>query len=399
MSVPCPSLTCCDPQLFGYNFASGRTYENGGKSFIIPCEPGFVCAPIDPVTPPPVIWQPPIPDPTGMVLRLGKCDGTEAVRVLAPGFTQADYDAAVESILEEVLFALAICIGRQRQDPRKKLKLNTEQSCTYVCPNGSTHTETVAAGTFTGKTQATADKRAHDYACQQAKAKASCAAVGLMAYWSMDQTSLSFGVLTLLDSTSNAINLFTSVGGWTLVPGKIAQALALDNGGFADTSGAAITAITNPGDGFTFCGWFKSGFGAADIGNIWEFDWQGAPGYYFILEINNGGILTLRTNHSPDFSEIDISYPLDGDWHFYRLGIDPGDHKMKLQLDNGTINESGPITFVPTAASSFHLGTASFIPDTPRLYDEMGIWNRWLSDSEAAFVYNGGAARTFPNLP
>jgi hypothetical protein len=223
--------------------------------------------------------------------------------------------------------------------------------------------------------------------------------VGLKAYWSMDQTSVAFGVVTISDATSNHINLISSFGGWSLVAGKISQALALANGGFADTSGPAITAITNPGNGFTLCGWFKSTFGVGDLGSIWEFDWQGSPGYYFILEINNGGILTLRTNHSPEFSEIDIVYPLDGAWHFYRAGIDPADHKMKLQLDNGAINSDGPLTLAPTAANSFHFGTASFIPDVDRVYDEMGIWNRWLSNADIAYLYNGGAGRTYPDLP
>lgn len=51
---------------------------------------------------------------------------------------------------------------------------NTAQSCAFTCPDGSPFSYTIAAGLFTGLTQAEADNRAYTYACARAAAQRVC---------------------------------------------------------------------------------------------------------------------------------------------------------------------------------------------------------------------------------
>lgn len=117
---PCRKIDCCPPNDLAYSIVNGQVYTNPESSFVYDCPPGFVCQPgiypktvIIPETP----WQPPPHDPSKpQILSLPCCSGL-IVETLPIGSTQADYDAAIASMLAAFAQAEADC--KNAQEPNR----------------------------------------------------------------------------------------------------------------------------------------------------------------------------------------------------------------------------------------------------------------------------------------
>jgi hypothetical protein len=117
MSVPAAVVcepqvpTCCEgaPVFYG----QGETFLNAQTGFLLTCPPGFSCDagfyPHPIIVPHGTI---PFTPPTGAnPLRATCCDGSIAVRYLPDGFTQAQFDTAAQSIVDEMATKLAGCMA------------------------------------------------------------------------------------------------------------------------------------------------------------------------------------------------------------------------------------------------------------------------------------------------
>jgi len=79
------------------------------------------------------------------------------------------------------------------------------------------------------------------------------------------------------------------------------------------------------------------------------------------------------------------------------MWIDPSDNRVHVKLNEGATSDGAAMTpggVIPALNLFFQqspLGDASI--------DEVGIWGGVLTDADGAFLYNGGAGRTYPDLP
>jgi len=144
----------------------------------------------------------------------------------------------------------------------------------------------------------------------------------------------------------------------------------------------------NPSKGVTICGWIKIPAGENISINLRSFD----GGYQFELDTDGFGSLEFYVN---SFDVASLPYPADEDWHFYRAWFDPVDSKCRLQIDNvGTIAVTiGSYPYVGGDGGFLELASGQ------AYFDETGLWNKSLSDSEVDGLWNGGAGNTYPNVP
>ncbi len=111
------------------------------------------------------------------------CCGELLSVTFPPGFSEENKAIARNLILNECEANLAICSGDNNPGcqappceppPPIILFYNREVACDILCPDGTTFTFTVLAGTFADFTQADADNQAHLYACQQVALRRVC---------------------------------------------------------------------------------------------------------------------------------------------------------------------------------------------------------------------------------
>lgn len=140
----------------------GYTFRRNSASVCESTDPNAVCDPGVGVThnpPPPQVFS------SNAFTCTERCgDGSEHSYTIPAGaflgLSQAEADRLAQRFA--CRGALALCDGLVQ------VFTNEEQSCSYACPDGSSQTIKIPAGTFSGLSQEEADGAAHDFACQLA---------------------------------------------------------------------------------------------------------------------------------------------------------------------------------------------------------------------------------------
>jgi len=218
-------------------------------------------------------------------------------------------------------------------------------------------------------------------------------------YWTMDESS------------GNRVG---EIAGVLLIPqfgvpvlgvtGKVADAAEFINSAFPYTSLSTDfpferTELANLGTGFTVCGW-------AQLTDAFQLPFE--IGFYDSL-LNQMGVAHISMNGGANHiqaSGVDAASnawtltqtdtaPTPGDWFFFRFWFDAASTTVKLQINNGLIEESAPgLDYSAQPRGSISIfPDSSFNPGLIMLVDELGIWMPPLTDDEADFVYNSGLGR------
>ncbi len=147
MSLPAPvvcepSPRCCAGSAPFYG--QGRTYLNAEFGFLLQCPPGFSCDvgayPFPVVVPAGTIPYTPPTNPGP--LRYTACDGVELVRYLPANYTEAQFNAAAQALVDDAATHLAGCKAAQyragnstpaQPKPKVELAITTASPLTPVC--------------------------------------------------------------------------------------------------------------------------------------------------------------------------------------------------------------------------------------------------------------------------
>jgi Concanavalin A-like lectin/glucanases superfamily len=215
---------------------------------------------------------------------------------------------------------------------------------------------------------------------------------GLVSYWKFNEMGGNAA-----DSVNG--NTLTSSGGLVYGTGKIANAAVFD--GIDSSLGiAADVANLSFTDDFTICCWVwidsaaELLLGHVIIGKLTS---------YFLLEYwlvwERYGLDCVRfyvaevEGVDPVMIDSQNGLPVET-WHFVRAWVGSG--AAHIQINNGTIYNSGAVT-PHDGIHQFHVGSVMGTHDfiNGRI-DELGIWNRALTDAEALRLYNGGVGLSYP---
>lgn len=162
----------------------------------------------------------------------------------------------------------------------------------------------------------------------------------------------------------------------------------------------------DPIKGMTATGWLRFSIYADPIGGAQDID------FVKVLYQNTGNViqfslhLQFDTGITTVFAKANATNvillsvpPATGIWYFFRLWYDPATSKISIQLNMSTTATSAVVPFGADIAGlvQINVTTAGTVGTTADfILDEVSIWNRMLTTTEANYLYNGGAGRTSP---
>ncbi len=152
-----PSPDCCGVPSPPF-YTQGQTFLNAQTGFLLECPPGFSCD--AGLYPYPIIVPkgriPFTPPTNGAPLRFTCCDGVILTRFLPIGYTQAQFNATAQAIVDDAATHLAGCMATQYNQQHATRPSNCSITTAATLPDGDIGTpysqtlaQTGATGTAT----------------------------------------------------------------------------------------------------------------------------------------------------------------------------------------------------------------------------------------------------------
>lgn len=218
--------------------------------------------------------------------------------------------------------------------------------------------------------------------------------VPVTAYWTLDEVP---GTTNRNDSVGFTPLVPTGVTE-PGVPGLISNGVEMSGafgGGDYNGSSAHITYTT--GDSFSAWGWVR-------VNAIGPADATGGPRFEVFFNFFVRGI-ALAAGSSFDPTPFKIQTNSDtafvvltlGAWHFFHLFYDATSQKLGYSFDNGAETLLPTVIVFPTLAPIIELQQHYVGAPGVTIFDEIGLLiNSKLTAAQVAYLYNGGAGRTWP---
>ena len=215
---------------------------------------------------------------------------------------------------------------------------------------------------------------------------ASTLASGLLAYYALETNGN--------DSTANARHLTagTATSLNFTATSKSGSALFADNYWFV---GEASPSYFNfNASSYTFSFWFRSPY----LVDQCLVDWGSFGG--IPTRINSGGIAHLLYDGSTwNYATSTVSLSVDT-WYHCVSSYNYSTGQLRIRINNETGNGTNTTNSVAyanvTGGPIFSIGRESWGYNSDGIIDEVGVWNRALTDAEITQLYNAGAGRFYP---
>lgn len=209
---------------------------------------------------------------------------------------------------------------------------------------------------------------------------------GLVAHWALEEESG-----TRATSNDTVFGL-TASGTAARAAGKVGFGVEPGSGALSRVSSAALQ--LGSGD-FTIAVWARADFGGT--GGIvckWE---EGAKEYALRYDLTNF-YFSVSLDGSDEIAASDPTAAEPGQWYFIRAWFSAADERIYISI-NGAAPTSTLISSATLAAGAadFSVGRDANAGESfPGAIDEVTIWNRLLTNDEAATLYNNGDGVAYP---
>jgi hypothetical protein len=212
---------------------------------------------------------------------------------------------------------------------------------------------------------------------------------GLLAYWSLEEVSGNRA-----DSSGNGHTL-TPASALSRVAGVVGFGCEFP-GGANEWMDAASPSTLAVGSGSFFISlWFKSD-NPNDDHAILHYGTDLTTYEYKMLKTDASIFVQFGGASVGALVALD-PVPMDGTWHNIKGWYDADNDLVGSRLDNGTPVTSPLTSVTAVPGSTFRLGDSVPENQGPFIYlDEVGLWNRMLTEDEQSALYNGGAGLAWP---
>jgi len=215
----------------------------------------------------------------------------------------------------------------------------------------------------------------------------------LVSFWELEEASG-----TRVDSVTGTANDLTDEGTVTSGTGKVGTAAQFliangeylwrgDNAGLSITGDMSVSAWVNlTAAGGTVCSkWLATGDQRS-----WACDSHGASNAWRFYVSNDGAATNVMTSAKTAST---------GVWYHIVLIHDATADVIKMYLnDDGSPDSKAHATNIFDGIGRFQLGSRDEVGDLTGLLDQVGIWNRVLTDLEITQLYNGGNGLSFAQM-
>jgi len=223
---------------------------------------------------------------------------------------------------------------------------------------------------------------------------------GLVSYWKMDEASSGAGAVPRLDSAP-AGNTLTDNNTTPNGTGKIGNCLAPVATNLEFLSRASNSSLQAGDIDFTWTGWIQIsdetvtrmvfGKNANGVNGPYRLNTAGITFDKLVFSVFDGSSLGSVTANT--FGALSLNT-----WYFFMCKHDSVANLISISVNAGTADTQAWTTGTNVETGGFAIGQAGETPGAnwSGLIDEVGFWKRALSQSEIAFLYNGGTGRTYP---
>lgn len=225
---------------------------------------------------------------------------------------------------------------------------------------------------------------------------ASSLASELKAYWKMDAAS---GTNEPDSKSSTTLAQNNTVGSTT---GKIGTARLFVRSSVQYLSAADNADIALGDFDWTIAGWFKltNKSNAKTFLSKRDGGTAGTQEFTFVYDSTPDRLLFILWNNSTTNNSVsadNFGSPALDTWYFVVIYHDNTNNRIGIRVNNGTANTT-TLTVTPWAGTAgFKCGCQLTSPTVclDGAIDELGKWNRLLTDAEQTYLYNSGAGRTY----
>ena len=222
---------------------------------------------------------------------------------------------------------------------------------------------------------------------------------GLIAWWSMDETSG-----TRADSHTGSIDLTDILGGLDSITGKVSNAALFDNNPANDAFLTSTSSALDLGDtDYSFAFWVlrsANGTGTSDL-FLSNRHASGSTNYAFFT--NASGLFNYQFYDGTGFQAFTGATLGLSAWAHYVITNNSATKTISIIKDDGTPTDGTYPGEAPvTPVSRFALGGNRNGPDTgwvnefDGLLDEFAVYNRVLTSDEITELYNSGSGIGYP---
>ncbi|NDF13174.1 MAG: LamG domain-containing protein, partial [Proteobacteria bacterium] len=211
---------------------------------------------------------------------------------------------------------------------------------------------------------------------------------GMVAFWTMNED----GGDRLDISGGNALSETGSVNRTSGVVGYAAD--------FGGDENYLMNQTVTLSQSFTVSGWFRS---PTTTGLFVEFmkNWDGSEGQFDLAwgdDPNSDGMNELVAYIMTVGGPVRLSYPdlVADEWRHFVLSLDASAGMAHLYVDNTLADSALVSSALESTNNDLSVGSTVVVdPDSSAAFslDSVGIWNRSLSESEIAMLWNGGFGR------
>ena len=211
--------------------------------------------------------------------------------------------------------------------------------------------------------------------------------VGLVSWYKLDETT---GVVLDELYVNNGTN-YNATRGVTGISGSAFNFNSSNLGVYYGTSSSLSIA-----GNLSISAWVKPNQGSSNIRGVF-IDWSGSNKNYIFWIEGNGSIQFSNGNGLTNQKDLHSdAIPDDGEWHHVVATRDTSGNNASIYID-GTLNMSFSLT-LDGGATSNNVSLGFWAPNNGQfmegLIDEVGVWNRTLTNEEAIVLYNNGLGCT-----
>jgi hypothetical protein len=222
---------------------------------------------------------------------------------------------------------------------------------------------------------------------------------GLRAYWAHDEAS------------GDVVDSHTGNHDLTETGGTLASNSGKKSGGRAYGLGEVALAADGAWNNFSatdcsFAGWFMlDSVSTGHYSIITKGNSSSSGGYHIRAQNSGPGLLVGFDDSGATIGEIEIPSAVVNTWYFFcvRRNVTTGLVMITVGYSGSLVHSiaysEGTDFSVNPTGDNFVLGgveNASLVTDSLRgALDEIGIWERYLSDVDVEFLYNGGTGRSY----
>ena len=221
----------------------------------------------------------------------------------------------------------------------------------------------------------------------------------LVAYWSLDETSV--GIVPVTRADSAGTSTLTDNNTTASAAGKVSNGADFEATNTEWLSSADNASLSTGDIDFTVAAWVKAETLAGSARRIvtkmtdtsvreYSLHYNAATARFTFYVANAAGALVGTVSADT------LGAPSTGTWYFIVAWHDSVNNTVSIQVNNGAADSANTTGVPADTAATFQIGAyGAGLEPFDGIIDEVGFWKRTLTTAERTWLFNSGNGRSY----